>query len=103
MNDPVMCTTVYSDINDTSTITISGRFDIMMDDEFLSCYKNISAKNIILDMSDTKYIDESALGMLLLMRERLGGDAIAIELRHCSNYVKKLLRNANYQWVFDIQ
>jgi len=98
-----MCRTKYSDVDDTSTITITGRFDVTMDDDFYSCYENISAKTVILDMSGTKFMDESALGMLLVMRERLGGDKIAIELRNCSAEVKKLLQKANYQWLFDIQ
>jgi len=103
MNDPAMCHTEYSGVDDTSTIIITGRFDVTMDEDFFSCYENISAKTIILDMSGTKYMDDSALGMLLVMRKRLGGDKIAIELRHCSAEVKKLLQKANYQWLFDIQ
>jgi len=103
MNNPGMCKTVYSNADDTSTITITGRFDVAMDDDFLSCYEDVKAKTIILDMSDTRYMDESALGMLLLMRERFGGGEGEIILQNCSSEIKALLRKANYQWFFAIQ
>ncbi|MFV2058300.1 MAG: STAS domain-containing protein [Thiohalomonadales bacterium] len=103
MSAVMSCRAEFSEEDDTSTISIIGRFDVAMDDEFFACYENITSNMIVLDMSDVAYMDESALSMLLMMRERFGSGEVEICLKNCSEKIKRLLLKANYQWFFDIQ
>ena len=61
----------------TINISISGRFDFSNHKEFREAYRNTpagSANEFVLDMSETDYVDSSALGMLLLLREHAGSE-----------------------------
>jgi anti-anti-sigma factor len=92
--------------NDGATITIKvgGRFDFAVQNEFRDCYHNIenSGKdtNFVIDMSNTNYMDSSALGMLLMMREYLGGNSANISIVNCSADIKNILTVANFQSLF---
>ncbi len=55
------------------------------------------------DMQETSYLDSSALGMLLLLRDHAGGDKATIEIRNCSPDVKKILTISNFEQLFDIR
>ena len=54
-------------------------------------------------MTDADYMDSSALGMLLLLREHAGGDNAKIEVVGCKPEIKKILAIANFQKLFDIK
>ena len=47
-------------------------------------------------------MDSSALGMLLLLRERAGGDRAAIEITHCSPEIRKIFAVSNFDRLFKI-
>ncbi|MBF0133809.1 MAG: STAS domain-containing protein [Magnetococcales bacterium] len=57
----------------------------------------------VLDFKKTKYIDSSALGMLLLFRERVGGHAADIRFINARPAIKQTLTTANFQRLFDIR
>ncbi len=84
------------------TIDISGRFDFSMHQEFRRVYEQApgSATQYIINLRQTEYMDSSALGMLLLLREHAGGDRAHIEIMHCQPEVKKILTIANFQHLF---
>ena len=94
-------TTTASD-NDV-TISIAGRFDFSLHKDFRDAYRDHppSAKYII-DMSKTEYMDSSALGMLLLLREHAGGDKSNIVISGCQPDIKKILTISNFQKLFEI-
>jgi len=56
----------------TLTIFISNRFDISTYSDFGDAYKDKvdAVASIVIYMTDCSYMDSSALGMLLMMRER---------------------------------
>ena len=54
------------------------------------------------DLAGTDYLDSSALGMLLLLREHAGGEGAAIQIINASPDVKKILDVANFGKLFDI-
>ena len=56
----------------------------------------------VVDMSFTTYLDSSALGMLLLLRDHAGGDHANIRIVHCNEDVKKILSISNFGQLFDI-
>ena len=93
--------------NDGGTITIkvSGRFDFAVQNEFRDCYYNVSKDKdtkFVIDMSGTNYMDSSALGMLLMMREYLGGNSADITIKNSSADIKNILTVANFQSLFDM-
>ena len=53
-------------------------------------------------MSEATYLDSSALGMLLLLRDHAGGDDSAIKILHCNDDVKKILTISNFGQLFQI-
>ena len=86
------------------TVTIDGRFDFSSHKEFRDAYRNVDAgANYIIDMGKTDYMDSSALGMLLLLREHAGGDKANIKITDCSPDIKKILTISNFQKLFDVQ
>lgn len=93
--------------NDGGTITIkvNGRFDFAVQNEFRDCYHNISnaeGSKFIIDMGGTNYMDSSALGMLLMMREYLGGSSADISITNTSADIKNILTVANFQSLFNM-
>lgn len=96
--------TVTSDGSEL-TIVIKGRFDFSAHQDFRSSYETLPARpdRFIIDMSDTAYLDSSALGMLLLLRDYAGGDAADISIINASSDVKRILSISNFEQLFTIQ
>ena len=87
------------------TISITGRFDITAYQEFGQAYKDKlgSVSKTVIDMAEVEYIDSSALGMLLMLRERSGADSAQIDIVNCSPSVKNVFKTANFDKLFNIQ
>jgi anti-anti-sigma factor len=96
-----LATRVSSD-GKTMMIDISGRFDFSIHQEFRRAYEQNpeSTTQYIIDLHQAEYMDSSALGMLLLLREHAGGDRANIKLVHCQPEVKKILTIANFHHLF---
>jgi anti-anti-sigma factor len=90
---------------DQLTIRIQGRFDFSAHQEFRNAYETVdkSPSSYCVDMNETTYLDSSALGMLLLLRDHAGGDNSNIEIVNCSPDVKKILTISNFEQLFIIQ
>ncbi|MFT4675921.1 MAG: anti-anti-sigma factor [Reinekea sp.] len=88
----------------TIKLKVSGRFDFSSHQEFRQIYESVSAEVTIytVDMADATYLDSSALGMLLLMRDHAGGDNANIEIVNCNEDVKKILTISNFGQLFKI-
>ena len=86
------------------TITVAGKFDFQLYDEFRASYADTAGDGIeyVVDLTDTEYLDSSALGMLLLLREHAGGETSSIEIRQVSPEVRKILDVANFGKLFKI-
>lgn len=86
------------------TIKIDGRFDFSAHQEFRSAYENADKKPevFVIDMAETSYLDSSALGMLLLLRDYAGGDTATIKISNCNSDVKKILTISNFEQLFSI-
>ena len=86
------------------TISITGRFDITSYKDFGEAYKDKldSISKWVVDMAEVEYVDSSALGMLLMLRERSGGDSAAINIVNCSSAVQKILETANFEKLFNM-
>ncbi|WP_028671380.1 STAS domain-containing protein [Saccharospirillum impatiens] len=86
-------------------IKITGRFDFSSHQEFRQIYENASPdiKVYIIDMCDATYLDSSALGMLLLLRDHAGGDHSEIRIVNCNEDVRKILTISNFGQLFRIE
>ncbi len=86
------------------TINIEGRFDFSAHQEFRRAYEGLEVEpsSYKVDMLETSYLDSSALGMLLLLRDYAGGDDSNITIINCSEDVKKILTISNFETLFNI-
>lgn len=85
------------------TIKIQGRFDFAMQSEFRKSYeKATSNSDFILDFTGAEYMDSSALGMLLLLRDYAGADNSKVELKNCRSEIKNILEISNFHQLFKI-
>jgi len=98
-------TTEMSDDGRELVIGVSGRFDFSVHQDFRQAYEKTGdgADRYVLDMDHTEYLDSSALGMLLLLREFAGGSKSDVRIVNCGESVRKILSTANFQKLFDIQ
>ncbi|PKM31766.1 MAG: anti-anti-sigma factor [Gammaproteobacteria bacterium HGW-Gammaproteobacteria-11] len=97
--------TTLSDDSQELTIKVVGRFDFGAHQDFRDAYERsgLSPQRYIVDLHDTDYIDSSALGMLLLLRDHAGGDLADIRIRHCNPDVRKVLGISNFEQLFHIE
>ncbi|WP_434768162.1 STAS domain-containing protein [Pseudomonas triticicola] len=86
------------------TIAVKGRFDFGRHQEFRASYEQLDKKpeSIVVDLKEATYLDSSALGMLLLLRDHAGGDKSDIRVVNSSSDVKKILAISNFDKLFDI-
>lgn len=85
-------------------IRIRGRFDFEVHQEFRAAYRHTdgTAMRYTIDLSQTEYMDSSALGMLLLLREHAGGESASVTITGASEGVRKVLDIANFDRLFRI-
>ena len=93
-----------SDNGRALTINIEGRFDFSAHQDFRESYESAdqSPEEYCVDMKGTTYLDSSALGMLLLLRDHAGGDSANIKIVNCNADVKKILTISNFEQLFSI-
>ncbi len=87
------------------TIRVKGRFDFSTHQDFRNAYESAPAglDAWIVDLRDATYLDSSALGMLLLLRDHAGGDGSRVRIVNCNPDVKKILAISNFEQLFTIQ
>lgn len=99
-------TITVSHSEDKTTISIKGRFNFEMHSQFRTAYQSEAGdkkkKRYVIDLTGTEYIDSSALGMLLLLREEAGGNEADIEIVNARPEIRKILETANFQRLFKI-
>ncbi|EKN47701.1 MULTISPECIES: STAS domain-containing protein [Pseudomonas] len=85
------------------TLYIAGRFDFATHQAFRGAYEGQPGDlSYVVDLRDTHYLDSSALGMLLLLRDHAGGDRAQVRLINCSADVFKILAISNFSKLFQL-
>ncbi len=85
------------------TLELPERFDFSVHTDFRKAYEdNSSAKKFIINLRNTKYMDSSALGMLLQLQEHLGGDSSSIHIRNGDSNIREILAIANFDKMMQI-
>jgi anti-anti-sigma factor len=89
-----------------ATIKLNGRFDFNTHRDFRAAYEPLIAdaavKVITVDFAGVDYLDSSALGMLLMLRDKMGGVGKDVTLIGVQGNVKQVLDIANFGKLFRI-
>jgi len=85
-------------------VKVSGRFDFSVHQDFrkLSEQAGGGISSICIDLSQTEYVDSSALGMLLVLRDKVADQKSAIRIINARPEVKKILVIANFDKLFTL-
>lgn len=89
---------------ETRTLRIDGKFDFSMHRTFRELYEGAppGVSHYVIDLVRTDYMDSSALGMLLLLREHVQGDRGRVRIVNCNPEIRKILEIANFDKLFEI-
>ncbi|MCR8921659.1 STAS domain-containing protein [Dasania sp. GY-MA-18] len=98
-------TSVISADGSELTIAVEGRFDFSSHQDFRRAYEGQPSQvaRYVVDLQETTYLDSSALGMLLLLKDYAGGDEADISVVNCSDDVRKILAISNFEQLFTIK
>ena len=88
-------------------INMNGRFDFNAHRAFKEAYDPLlqqkGVSSIEIDLSGVEYMDSSALGMLLLLRERSETEGKTVALVRPNNTLLQILDIANFKKLFAIR
>jgi len=90
---------------DTLNIYVGERFDFSVHQAFRAAYDqpNLPRLRIRVNLRDTRYMDSSALGMLLVLRERAGGERADITLSGVTPGIFQVLSISRLELLFKIE
>lgn len=90
-----------------ATLKLEGRFDFNSSREFRDHYERIlsqrEVESVEVDLADVNYLDSSALGMLLLLREKAEPTGIKLALVNSRGTVRSILEVANFHKLFTLR
>lgn len=88
-------------------LVLDGRFDFHSHRDFRAAYERLlddaQVREIEVNFSAVDYLDSSALGMLLLLREKAEGAGKKVVLSGLQGTVKQVLDIANFDKLFTIR
>ncbi|MBF0107592.1 MAG: STAS domain-containing protein [Magnetococcales bacterium] len=86
-----------------ATLSLDERFNFEIHRDFRDAYSKCKPNSaFVIDMKRVEYLDSSALGMLLLLREYAGADKADVRIINCKSMVERLLKVANFDRLFKI-
>ena len=99
-----MSVTIDVSGNNSAVIKVSGRFDFSLHNDFRTSYKDVelSSGKYSVDLSSTEYLDSSALGMLLLLKEHADAQGCEVVLKGFSAEIKEILMIASFNKIFTL-
>lgn len=90
----------------TAEVRLSGRFDFNAHRDFRNAYEPLMGEGDVravnIDMGGVEYLDSSALGMLLMLRDKASASNKALTLTNVRGPVKQVLEIANFGKLFRI-
>jgi anti-anti-sigma factor len=93
--------------NNVATVAMNGRFDFNGHREFRAASEEAlraqDVGEINIDLDNVEYLDSSALGMLLLLREKANSASRKLVLSNCKGIVQQVLEVANFSKLFTIR
>lgn len=90
-----------------TTLSLNGRFDFHSHRDFRAAYENAleadGVREIEINFAAVDYLDSSALGMLLLLREKAEAMGKLVVLSGLKGTVKQVLDIANFGKLFTVK
>jgi len=93
-------------VDGLARLELRGRFDFTSHRSFKSACEtafSAGASELVIDMQAVEYLDSSALGMLLLLRDKCKAASRPVSLVNCGGTVRDVLRIANFDKLFTLQ
>ena len=87
------------------TINVSGRFDFSAHQQFRRAHEENAApgRRFVVNLKGAEYMDSSALGMLLVLREQVGGESNrSVRITNCRDELRTIFSIANFDKLFAI-
>lgn len=99
---------IASEVRDgKAVLRLAGRFDFHSHRDFRGAYElaleDRTVREIEIDFHEVDYLDSSALGMLLLLREKAEAVGKSVTLARLRGTVKQVLEIANFGKLFSIR
>lgn len=89
-----------------ATLGLQGRFDFNSHRDFREATERVLAdaevKSLNVDLAQVEYLDSSALGMLLMLRDKIKASNRRVSLVNCRGPVKQVLEIANFSKLFEV-
>jgi len=106
--DQQQCMAINVQIRDYSArIAMSGCFDYktwrIFTNAYLPLLDNAALSEICVDLIQVDYLDSSAMGMLLLLKERAQANNKRVALHITSNFVLRAFEFARFSKIFDVK
>ena len=93
-------------VDGRAVIRLTGRFDFNAHREFREAVelalKDATLKEVQVDLAGVDYLDSSALGMLLMLRDKARGAGKSVALANCRGAVKQVIEIANFSKLFAV-
>lgn len=88
-------------------IHLAGRFDFNSHRQFREAFEKAiitpNVNSLEIDLGSVEYLDSSALGMLLLVKEKAANANKSVALTNCRGVVQQVLEVANFSKLFTIR
>ena len=95
--------TVRDTEGDTRDIAVSGSFTFDVLRDFRKAYLgSVKGKKYVLDLRDVEYLDSSALGMILLLREFVGEDSKRLRVINSKPDIKNIFAVSSMDKIIEI-
>lgn len=97
--------TYISEDNKHISIKVDQRFDFSQHQNFRNAYSKCTNKDTLftLDLSETEYMDSSALGMILLLKDHVESIGSKMVISKPSETVNKILEIAQFHRLMTIE
>ncbi|MES2771848.1 MAG: STAS domain-containing protein [Pseudomonadota bacterium] len=93
-------------VDGQACVSLNGRFDFNSHRDFRASYEPLMENQVIssitIDLAEVDYLDSSALGMLLMLRDKAGVAKKAVALTNPKGSVRQVLDIANFGKLFQI-
>lgn len=92
-----------SDNGKVVTIFLPEKFDFQLHSEFRGLYETEKeSENMVLDMKKTQYMDSSALGMMLQIKEFADSSNSKVSVKNANNNILQIMQIAHFDKLFTI-
>ncbi|MDN4502783.1 STAS domain-containing protein [Alteromonadaceae bacterium BrNp21-10] len=93
---------------EVKTISLPERFDFSYNRTFSQQYQSIfeeaeAVGKIVLDFSRVRYLDSSALGMMVLLQKRAKELHIVVAVKSAQSTAAEILKMANFQKLYEFE